>query len=112
MVPWQQQQPIIVSAPTILHRVDRRKDGVVITGPGSLTVSTSTLLDGDLRSTLAALDLVQIGLSFGVAGIERCIQLNARLNHGPDAETPKIEWNLKVPVEDPWAEVQDQAVDA
>ena len=105
--PQQQDRPIILTTPTILHGVDRRKDGVVITGPGSLTVSTASMHDADLRSELAALDVVQMYLSFGVAGVERRIQLSARLDHTRDAETPTVEWHLKAPAEDPWAEVDE-----
>jgi hypothetical protein len=105
--PQQQDRPVVVTTPTILHGVDRRKDGVVITGPGSLTVSTASMHDGDLRSELAALDVVQMYLSFGVAGVERRIQLNARLHQTRDAETPTVEWHLKVSAEDPWAEVDE-----
>ena len=106
-LPWQQDRPIVVTTPTIFHGVDRRRDGVVITGPGSLVVRTTETLDSDLQSALAALDVVQVHLSFGVAGVERRIQLSAGLDYAPDAETPTgAEWHLKVPAEDPWAEAE------
>jgi len=102
-----QDRPIVVTTPTILHGVDRRKDGVVVTGPGTLTVSTTTTLDGDLRSTLMALDVVQIHLSFGVAGVERRIKLDAQLDCIPQGpEERRVEWCLNVPAEDPWAEAE------
>jgi hypothetical protein len=68
-------QPIVVAAPTTLHGVDRRGDGVVVTGPGTLTVGGSVLLDGDARPALVAASTIQIHLSFGVAGIDRRIRL-------------------------------------
>jgi hypothetical protein len=104
----QQNQPIVVTTPTILHGVDRRTDGVVITGPGSLTVSSAPRLDGDLRSRLAAVDVVQMHLSFGVAGIERRVNLDAQLDSAhDDQDVHRVEWRLEVSAYDPWADAEE-----
>jgi hypothetical protein len=103
--PTQQNRPIVVTPPTTLHGVDRRRDGVFITGPGTLTVTASTQLDGDLRSALSALGAVQIHLSFGVAGVDRRIKLTAQLDYVPNDRDPRsVEWRFEVPAQDPWAE--------
>lgn len=107
----QQNQPIVVTTPTILHGVDRRTDGVVITGPGSLTVSAGVRLDGDMRSALAAADVVQTHLSFGVAGVERRVNLDAQLDYVDDHDVQRVEWRLEVPAQDPWAEAQENEVE-
>jgi hypothetical protein len=64
--------------------VERRKDGLYITGPGTPTVSGAVLVNGDLRSALAATSGVHIYLSFGVAGIDRYVKLDAGLDCFPD----------------------------
>jgi hypothetical protein len=62
-------------------------------------------LDGDLRSTLVASGVVQIGLSLGVAGVERRIKLDAQLDYAPrDNDERGVEWRFDGPDEDPWAE--------
>ena len=102
----QQNGPIVVTPPTTLHGVDRRSDGVVITGPGTLTVTAATQLDGDVRSALSALGVVQIHLSLGVAGVDRRIELTTQLDYVPndDHDPRSVEWRFTVPAQDPWAE--------
>ena len=103
--PGQENQPIVVTTPTTLYGVNRRRDGVVVTGPGTLTVSAGMNLDGDLRSTLVASGRVQIRLSFGVAGVERRIKIDTQLDYDPkDNDERGVEWRFDVPAEDPWAE--------
>jgi hypothetical protein len=102
------QPPVVVPAPTIVHGVISQQDGVVITGPGTLTVTASADLDGDLRSALVAAGPVQLQLSFGVAGIDHPIRLDAPLDYvsgEPDAQA--IEWRLNLPADDPWVKSRD-----
>ncbi len=96
-------QSVIPAMPP-LHGVERRKDGLYITGPGTPTVSGAVLVDGDLRSALAATSGVHIYLSFGVAGIDRYVKLDAGLDCFPDKKGAI--WQLTAPAEDPWAEAE------
>jgi hypothetical protein len=94
-------RPVVIA--TSLHGVDRRDDGVVITGPGILHVDAFHVLDGDVRPTLVAAGAIRIHLSFGVAGADRRIQLDANLDHAPDETNARREmWNLNLPTDDPW----------
>ncbi len=99
-------RPIVAAPSTILHGVARRRDGVVITGAGTLTVSSRETLDGDLTSRLDHAILVH--LSFGVAGVDRRIMLDAELECVPhEAGAREVEWRLNVPPDDPWAETEE-----
>jgi hypothetical protein len=102
-------RPVVVSPSVVMHGVARRKDGVVVTGPGTLTVSGATAREGDLRSRLAAVSAVSIDLSFGVAGIDRCIKLDAVLDYVPPDKPDAIgvSWILNTPADNPWAETED-----
>jgi hypothetical protein len=97
--------PVVVPTPTIVHGVARQADGVVITGPGTLTVSAVSDHEGDLRSALMAAGPVQVYLSFGVAGVDRPIRLDGQLEYVPNEEGEargSVEWQLNNPNEDPW----------
>jgi hypothetical protein len=98
----------VIPATPPLHGVERRKDGLYITGPGTPTVTGGVLLDGDLRAALAAASAIRIHLSFGVAGIDRRIKLDAGLDCFPDEDSAhQVEWRLSVPADDPWAETDN-----
>jgi hypothetical protein len=101
-------RPVVVAPSVAVHGVARRKDGVVITGPGTLTVWGAKALDGDLRSRLAVAGAVQIHLSFGVAGIDRRIKLEAELDFVPGKpDAVGSSWVLNTPADDPWAETEE-----
>jgi hypothetical protein len=92
-----------------VHGLTGRPDGVVITGPGTLTVVGETRLDGDHRSLFEGPAGLQLHLSFGVAGIDRRIRIDAELDVVPhEAGSARIEWQLNVPSDDPWATTEEQ----
>jgi hypothetical protein len=98
-----------LSKPT--YGVSGSPDGVVITGPGTLNVYGGERLDGDHRSMFAGPSQVQMQLSFGVAGIERRIRLDAKLDAVPrEVGSSQVSWQLTVPAEDPWAASEGQIV--
>jgi len=93
--------------PKPTYGVSGSPDGVVITGPGMLQVFGGEWLDGDHREMFAGSSQVQIHLSFGVAGVDRRIRLDAPLEGVPrEAGDLKVEWQLNVPADDPWVETE------
>jgi hypothetical protein len=96
---------VVVNSP--MHGVDRRHDGVVITGPGTLVVSFWERLDGELLSMLLG-NAIQVHLSLGVAGLDRRIRLDAELDCLPgEPGKHRSQWQLNEPADDPWAETKE-----
>ncbi len=95
---WELQN-IMAETEVTTFGVDRRPDGVVVTGPGTLIVGGGEKIgDGDHRSMSAEPSGVHLHLSFGVAGIDRRIRLDAELDAVPrDAGSSRVEWQLNVP---------------
>jgi len=103
--PLSQPTPV---RPKPTYGVSGSPDGAVIAGPGTLSVFGGDRLDGDHRSMFAGPSRIQIHLSFGVAGIDRRIRLDAELDAVPrDAGSPRVEWQLNIPADDPWVATEE-----
>jgi hypothetical protein len=95
--------PIVVASGPVVHGVERRPDAVVVTGPDALEVRSSTTLDGDLLSLFPQDVPVEVRLSFGVAGIDRRVQLEVQLDPEADEDNKlRRAWKLDVADDDPW----------
>jgi hypothetical protein len=97
--------PIVLPRPPVTHGVDPRRDAVVVTGPGALSLRSHIRLESDVVP-LVLKDLpVEVRLSFGVAGIDRLIQLEMQLEPEPGKaeEEHRLGWKLVIGDYDPWA---------
>jgi hypothetical protein len=102
--PGMERAPIVLPRPPVTRGVDPRRDAVVVTGPGALGLSSYIRLESDLVP-LVLKDLpVEVRLSFGVAGIDRLIQLEMQLEPEPGnaEEEHRLRWKLVVGDYDPW----------
>jgi hypothetical protein len=100
------ERTVVVNTPTT-HGVDRRYDGVFITGPGTLVVTFWQRLDDDLLPMLLG-HAIQVHLSLGVAGLDRRVRLDAELDPAPrEPGKGRSQWQLKESADDPWAETEE-----
>jgi hypothetical protein len=82
--------------------VQQTRDGVVVSGPGSLEVYGSARIEPERMGLLIQATPLQARLSFGVAGSDRRVELPARLYRTTPAAAQKIEWRFEELTINPW----------
>jgi hypothetical protein len=85
--------------------VQRTRDGVVVSGSGSLEVYGSARIEAEKVGLLVQVTPLQVRLSFGVAGIDRRVELPAVLYRKTPAAAQKIEWKFEESAMNPWSDV-------
>jgi hypothetical protein len=83
--------------------VQRTRDGVVVSGSGSLEVFGSARIEAENLGLLVQVTPLQVRLSFGVVGIDRRVELLATLYRMTPAAAQKIEWKYEESAMSPWS---------
>jgi hypothetical protein len=85
--------------------VQQTRDGAVVSGPGSLNVVGQGRIEAENLDLLAqAAASLQVRLSFGVAGMDRRVEVLATLYRTTPASGPSIRWNFQELAMKPWSE--------
>jgi hypothetical protein len=77
----------------------------VVSGSGSLEVYGSARIEAEKVGLLVQVTPLQVRLSFGVAGIDRRVELPAVLYRKTPAAAQKIEWKFEESAMNPWSDV-------
>jgi hypothetical protein len=84
--------------------IQQTRDGVVVSGPGSLDVTGRASFEGENLLLLRQVTSPQVRLSFGVAGMDRRVELLATLYR----PTPlKAGWYFKESPMNPWSDLPE-----
>jgi hypothetical protein len=84
--------------------VQETRDGVVVSGAGSLDVRGSARIEAENLPLLKQVTSLQVRLSFGVTGMDRRVELLATLNRTAPPNMMKISWDFKESPMNPWSD--------
>jgi hypothetical protein len=85
--------------------VQERYDGVMISGSGPLDITGSASIEAQDVEQLSEVNPLQVRLSFGVAGLDRRIEVLATLYRTTEANARKIGWRFKESAANPWSDM-------
>jgi hypothetical protein len=85
--------------------VQQTRDGVVVSGPGSLDVLGRWKIEADDFHLISQVPSLQVRLSFGVAGTDRRVELLATLYRTTPASENVIRWKLPTVTLNPWSDL-------
>ena len=85
--------------------VQQTRDGVVVSGSGSLEVWGNATVEAEDLGLLIQVTSLQVRLSFGVAGIDRRVELLAKLYRTTPAAAQMIRWKFEELATSPWSDL-------
>jgi hypothetical protein len=85
--------------------IQQTHDGVVVSGPGSLEVGGVGDIEAENLDLLRQVTPLQVRLSFGVAGMDRRVELLATLYRTTPAASQMTRWEFEESAMNPWSDL-------
>jgi hypothetical protein len=85
--------------------IQERPDGVVVSGPGSLQVTGSAIIEAEDLPLVGQVTPLHVRLSFGVAGMGRRVELLATLYRTTPAVAMTAHWEFEESAINPWSDL-------